>query len=204
MRRRSSERAGHPVRVVSGEAANVKITTTADLDVARERLARAPAAVTRVGVGYDLHRLVEGRPLILGGVTVPADRGALGHSDADVDLPRGDRCDSRRRTRRRYRPALSGHRRALEGCVEPRAVAAAPWLMVRERGWTVENVDVVVILERPEARSASAGHASRISPATLGVDAECVSIKAKTNEGMDAVGRGEAIATHAVALLKKS
>ena len=61
----------------------------------------------RIGTGYDLHRLVEGRPLVLGGVTIPADRGALGHSDADVRLPRGHRRDARRRRPRRYRPALS-------------------------------------------------------------------------------------------------
>lgn len=196
------ERAGHPVRVVSGEAANVKITTTADLDVARERLARAPAAVTRVGVGYDLHRLVEGRPLILAGLTVPSDRGALGHSDADAichavtdailgAARAGDIGQLYPDTDARWKDASSVQ--LLQNAV----------VMVRERGWTIENVDVVVILERPKLGPHRQAMESNLA-STLGVDAECVSIKAKTNEGMDAVGRGEAIATHAVALLKKS
>ena len=74
-----AERAGHRVHVVEGDPANVKITTARDLDRARRM-----AVVTRIGTGYDLHRLVEGRPLILGGVTIPSETGATGHSDADV------------------------------------------------------------------------------------------------------------------------
>ena len=75
--------------------------------------------------------------------------------------------------------------------------------IVRERGWAVENVDVVVILERPKL-GPHRGAMEAALASTLGVDPDCVSIKAKTNEGMDAVGRGEAIATHAVALLRQS
>ena len=78
-----AERAGHRVHVVTGDAENVKVTTAADVARARARV-QPPGATGRVGMGYDLHRLVEGRPLVLGGVTVPAERGALGHSDADV------------------------------------------------------------------------------------------------------------------------
>ena len=81
-----AEQAGHPVRVVEGDARNMKVTSRGDLDVAEQLLAAtAPGrGATRVGIGYDLHRLVEGRPLILGGVTIPYERGLLGHSDADV------------------------------------------------------------------------------------------------------------------------
>ena len=80
-----AERAGHAVRIVDGDPGNVKITTREDLDIAERRSSQSPAAsAARVGIGYDLHRLVEGRPLILGGVTVPFDKGADGHSDADV------------------------------------------------------------------------------------------------------------------------
>src|SRR5205807_10373531 len=76
------ERAGHAVHVVDGDSGNVKITTEDDLHAARRSVGAARAG--RAGTGYDLHRLVAGRPLILGGVTIASDRGALGHSDADV------------------------------------------------------------------------------------------------------------------------
>ena len=196
------ERAGHRVRVVSGEASNVKITTATDLDVARGRIARAAAGVSHVGVGYDLHRLVEGRPLILAGVTVPSDRGALGHSDADAichavtdailgAARAGDIGQLYPDTDARWKDASS---------IELLRTAVA---IVRERGWAVENVDVVVILERPRL-GPHRGAMEAALASTLGVDPDCVSIKAKTNEGMDAVGRGEAIATHAVALLRQS
>ena len=195
------ERAGHAVRVVTGDASNVKITTAADLDAARDRLGRASAAVTRVGVGYDLHRLVEGRPLILAGVTIPSDRGPVAHSDGDAichavtdailgAARAGDIGQLFPDTDARWKDASS---------VELLRQAVA---IVVERGWAVENVDVVVILERPKLAKYRQAMEASLSSA-LGVDADCVSIKAKTNEGVDAVGRGEAIATHAVALLKR-
>ena len=81
-----AERAGYPVRLVVGDPDNMKITTERDLARAEKLLdaggARAP--VLRIGNGYDLHRLVEGRPLILGGVQIPYERGLIGHSDADA------------------------------------------------------------------------------------------------------------------------
>src|ERR1051326_7470116 len=84
-----AERAGFTVHVVDGDPRNVKITTADDLDAARARVdaVRKPARTGRAGTGYDLHRLVEGRPLMIGGVTISSDRGALGHSDADVVCP---------------------------------------------------------------------------------------------------------------------
>jgi 2-C-methyl-D-erythritol 4-phosphate cytidylyltransferase / 2-C-methyl-D-erythritol 2,4-cyclodiphosphate synthase len=196
------ERAGHPVRVVAGELSNVKITTAADLEAARERLARpsTPAAVARVGVGYDLHRLVEGRLLLLAGVTIPSDRGAQGHSDADAI------CHA-------VTDAILGAARAgdigqLYPDTDPRWKDASSVDMlrnavtlVRNRGWEVENVDVVVILERPKLSPHRAAMEASLA-AALEISADAVSIKAKTNEGLDAVGRGEAIATHAVALLR--
>ena len=75
-----AERAGHPVAIVQGEIRNMKITTADDLLVARRAFAPAP----RVGTGYDLHRLVPERPLMLAGIDVPSERGPLGHSDGDV------------------------------------------------------------------------------------------------------------------------
>jgi 2-C-methyl-D-erythritol 4-phosphate cytidylyltransferase/2-C-methyl-D-erythritol 2,4-cyclodiphosphate synthase len=196
------ERTGHRVRVVCGDPSNVKITTASDLDAARERMTRHSVGVARVGVGYDLHRLVEGRPLILAGVTISSERGALGHSDADAI------CHA-------VTDAILGAARAGDiGQLYPdtdarwKDVSSMELLrnavaIVRERGWTVDNVDVVVILERPKLGPHRIGMETALA-ATLGVDADCVSIKAKTNEGMDAVGRGEAIAAHAVALLRQN
>ena len=193
-----AERAGHTVHVVEGDPANVKITTTADLDAARQMLGRT-STFARVGTGYDLHRLVDGRPLVLGGVTVASDRGALGHSDADVI------CHA-------VTDAVLGAARAgdigrLFPDTDPKwkdassvALLASACALVRERGFAIANVDVVVILERPRLAPHREAIERTLAEA-LGIDAGHVSVKAKTNEGMDAIGRGEAIAAQAVALL---
>ena len=194
-----AERAGHSVRIVPGESGNVKITTAADLDAARRSLAAVPA---RVGTGYDLHRLVEARPLVLGGVTILSDRGALGHSDADVIchavtdavLGAAGAGDIGRRypdTDRRWKDAFSLD--LLQDAVQH----------IRRLGFAIENVDVTVVLERPKISDHVAQIAASLAGA-LGVDADRVSVKGKTNEGMDAIGRGEAIAAHAVALLRRA
>ena len=192
-----AEETGHIVHVVEGDVENVKITTAADLARAR---ARVTAGLTpRAGTGYDLHRLVEGRPLVIGGVAIPFEKGALGHSDADVachaasDAVLGAAClgDIGRHfpdTDPRWKGASS---------VELLRQAAA---LVREAGHEIVNVDVVVVLERPKI----APHLPAIRDglaAALGIPAGRVSVKGKTNEGMDAIGRGEAIAAHAVALV---
>jgi 2-C-methyl-D-erythritol 4-phosphate cytidylyltransferase / 2-C-methyl-D-erythritol 2,4-cyclodiphosphate synthase len=194
-----AERAGHAVHVIAGDAANVKITTAADLEAAADRTRGSSAVSARVGVGYDLHRLVESRPLILGGVTVPADRGALGHSDADVVCHAatdailgaarlGDIGQHFPDTDARWKDADSV--KLLRHAAE----------LVRQKGFAVQNLDVVVVLERPKIGAFRAQIEARLAEA-VGVAVECVSVKAKTNEGVDAVGRGEAIAAHAVCLL---
>lgn len=192
-----AERAGHHVHIVAGDAANVKITTAPDLEAARGR--GAAAAASRVGVGYDLHRLVEGRALVLGGVTIAAERGALGHSDADVichavtdavlgAVRAGDIGRHYPDTDPRWKDASS------------LALLRDAVALVRRQGWAVANADVVVILERPKI----APHREQIERQladALGIAIDRVSVKGKTNEGVDAVGRGEAIAAHAVCLL---
>lgn len=190
-----AEQAGHRVVVVPGDERNVKITTPEDLAEARRRLAAGP----RVGCGYDLHRLEPGRALVLAGVAVPSERGPIGHSDADVvchaladavfgAAAAGDIGQHFPDTDARWKDAAGLD---LLG----RAVAIA-----RERGWRVASADVTVILERPKL----APHAPEIRRRLAGaleLSVEAVSVKAKTNEGMDAVGRGEAIAAHAVVVL---
>jgi 2-C-methyl-D-erythritol 4-phosphate cytidylyltransferase/2-C-methyl-D-erythritol 2,4-cyclodiphosphate synthase len=197
-----AERAGYHVHVVDGDPGNVKVTTSADLDAARARMASTgkPARTGRAGTGYDLHRLVEGRPLILGGVTVPSDKGALGHSDADVvchaatdailgAVGLGDIG--------RHFPDTDPRWKDADSLVLLREAAR----MVRDHGYEVGNLDVTVILERPKIRDAVEPMRTRLAEA-LGIDRDRVSVKGKTNEGVDAVGRGEAVAAHAVALVR--
>jgi 2-C-methyl-D-erythritol 4-phosphate cytidylyltransferase/2-C-methyl-D-erythritol 2,4-cyclodiphosphate synthase len=195
-----AEHEGYRVRIVEGDEQNVKITTAADLDRARARSApTGPAAAGRVGTGYDLHRLVEGRPLVLGGVEIASPKGALGHSDADVV------CHA-------VTDAILGAAQAGDIGMhypdsDPRWEGARSLDLLRDaaarvraRGLVVENIDVVVVLERPKLAPHRDAIRQNLASA-LGIDDDRVSVKAKTNEGMDAIGRGEAIAAHAVALL---
>ncbi len=190
-----AECAGHPVHIVPGDAANVKITTAGDLDAARGRT----ATTLRAGTGYDLHRLVEGRALVLGGVEVPAERGALGHSDADVvchaatDAILG--AAALGDIGRHFPDSDPAWKDASSLDLLGRAAA-----MIRKAGFAVVNLDVVVILERPKIAPFITAIREGVASA-LGVAADRVSVKGKTNEGVDAIGRGEAIAAHAVAMV---
>ena len=193
-----AEQAGHKVAVVEGDQWNIKITTERDLVVAR-RLLGVQAAPGRIGIGYDLHRLVDGRPLVLGGVVIPHDRGLDGHSDADAlchavtdailgAAAVGDIGQHFPDSDERWKGASSVE--LLRSAVH----------LVQSRGFVVANLDVVVVAEQPRL----APYVGRIRSAVasaVGVNPEVVSIKAKTNEGVDAIGRGEAIAVHAVAML---
>ena len=199
-----AERAGHPVRLVEGEQANIKITTPEDLPVVDAILRTRSQAVAdvRVGTGYDLHRLVEGRPLVLGGITIPFERGALGHSDADVvchsvtDAVLG--AAALGDIGRHFPDNDPRWKDADSVDLLRRAVA-----IVGEAGYVVGNVDVTVVLERPKIKTYVDAMRQVIADAVQ-VPVACVSIKGKTNEGVDAVGRGEAIAAHATALLRRS
>ena len=206
------ERAGLPVRLVDGEASNIKITTPDDMVLgeaiaARESAIRnpqsamsRPARTGRAGTGYDLHRLVAGRPLMLGGVRIPSERGALGHSDADVVCHSvtdailgaaglGDIGRHFPDSDPRWKDADS---------IELLRRAAA---LVSAEGFVVGNVDVTVVLESPKIRDYVDAMRAALA-AAIGIDPARVSVKGKTNEGVDAVGRGEAIAAHAIALIR--
>jgi 2-C-methyl-D-erythritol 4-phosphate cytidylyltransferase/2-C-methyl-D-erythritol 2,4-cyclodiphosphate synthase len=199
-----AERAGYLVHVVDGDPGNVKITTAEDLEAARQRMGTPgnTAALSRVGTGYDLHRLVEGRPLVIGGVTIPSDRGALAHSDGDVAchaatdaiLGAASLGDIGR-----HFPDSDPKWKDADSVALLREAAR----LVHEAGFDVVNLDVTVVLERPKIKDVIAQMCVRLADA-LGIDPSRVSVKGKTNEGMDAVGRGEAIAAHAVALLRSN
>jgi 2-C-methyl-D-erythritol 4-phosphate cytidylyltransferase/2-C-methyl-D-erythritol 2,4-cyclodiphosphate synthase len=193
-----AERIGARVHVVDGEPGNIKITTAEDLEAARRRGSSSSAA--RIGTGYDLHVLVEGRPLIVAGVRIASDRGALGHSDADVA------CHAA--TDALLGAAALGDIGGHFPDTDPRWKGAdsiellrASARLIRDAGFEPVNLDVTIVLERPKIKDAIGAMRARLAEA-IGVDASCVSVKGKTNEGVDAIGRGEAIAAHAVALLK--
>jgi 2-C-methyl-D-erythritol 2,4-cyclodiphosphate synthase len=150
----------------------------------------------RSGVGYDLHRLVKGRPLILGGVSIPSAVGALGHSDADAachavtDAVLGAACLG---DIGRHFPDPDGQWKDASSVDLLRQVVA----LAGQAGYAVVNADVVIILERPKIAPFIDDIRRGLADA-LGLDSGSVSVKGKTNEGVDAVGRGEAIAAHAV------
>jgi 2-C-methyl-D-erythritol 4-phosphate cytidylyltransferase/2-C-methyl-D-erythritol 2,4-cyclodiphosphate synthase len=190
-----TERAGWPAHLVAGEAINMKITTREDFERARRRLEPA----IRVGTGYDLHRLVEGRALILGGVTIPFEKGLDGHSDADIV------CHAV--TDAVLGAAAAGDIGRLFPDSDPRWQGADSLQLLRgavaqlrSDGYRVSNVDVTVIAERPKLLPHLAAMQANLASA-LEVAPGAVSIKGKTNEQVDSMGRGESMACHAVALV---
>ncbi len=154
----------------------------------------------RIGIGYDIHRLVTGRPLVLGGVEFPGPVGLLGHSDGDAVLHAvadailgaaalGDIGEHFPDTCEQWRGADSAQ------------ILSAVVKMAAERSLKVRNVDVNVIAQTPRLGDAKADMQRRIAQ-VLGVPPGCVSVKARTAEGLGPVGRGEAIEAQAVALLE--
>ena len=155
----------------------------------------------RIGHGYDVHRLVEGRPLILGGVEIPWEKGLLGHSDADV-------------LTHAVMDALSGAARlgdigklfpdtdpAYAGISSLKLLAEVGRLLA-ERGYAVVNVDATLLAQRPKVAPYKQQMAENIA-AVLGVEAEQVNVKATTEEGLGFTGDGSGMAAHAVVLLEK-
>ena len=190
-----AERAGWPVHLVAGEAVNMKITTSEDFEQARNRMEPA----IRVGTGYDLHRLVEGRALILGGVTIPFEKGLDGHSDADIV------CHAV--TDAVLGAAAAGDIGRLFPDTDPQWKGADSLQLLRgavahlrSQGFRVSNVDVTVIAQRPKLLPHLAAMQANLASA-LEVAPAAVSIKGKTNEQVDSMGRGESMACHAVALV---
>lgn len=154
----------------------------------------------RIGHGYDVHKLTENRKLILGGVEIPYEKGLLGHSDADVLL-------------HAISDALLGA--ASLGDIgklfpdnDPQYKGADSLILlkrvyecVKEKGYTLENLDATVLAERPKLRPYIDQMRENIANA-LEVSVDCVSVKATTEEGLGFTGKGEGIAAHCVCLLK--
>ncbi len=155
----------------------------------------------RIGTGYDVHRLVSGRPLILGGVEIPFDKGLLGHSDADVlthavcdallgslgmgDLGRHFPDDSDA-----YKDISSI--RLLQQCVE----------LMRQSGYRLVNLDATILAQAPRIAPFKAEMEERLA-VVFGVDRQLVNIKATTTEGLGFIGRGEGMAAECVLLVER-
>ena len=189
------ELAGLPVLLTQGDYANYKITTREDLPGGMQGETNM-----RIGHGYDVHRLVEGRPLILGGVTVPYEKGLLGHSDADVlthavmdavlgAAALGDIGQHFPDTD----PAYAG----ADSLALARAVAG----LVGRAGWQVGNIDATILCQRPKLAPHIPAMRRHLADA-FGLPVEAVSVKATTEEHLGFTGEGLGIAAHAVALIQ--
>ena len=155
----------------------------------------------KVGIGYDIHRLVDDRKLILGGIEIPYLKGLLGHSDADVLLHSicdallgavgdGDIGEHFPDTDPKYQDISS---------IELLKIVVDS---VRKKGYEITNVDAVIIAQEPALLPFKKQIRQKVAQA-LGLSEECVGIKAKTSEGLGELGRKEAIACYAVAMLTK-
>ena len=189
------EMAGVPVQLTQGDYANHKITTREDLPAKREE------RQMRVGHGYDVHRLVEGRKLILGGVEIPFEKGLLGHSDADVlthavmDALLG--------------AAALGDIGHLFPDNDPSYEGADSIELLKkvkevldEQGWRAENLDATILCQAPKLAPHIAAMRENLADA-LGLDVQAVSVKATTEEKLGFTGAGEGIAAHCVCLLER-
>ncbi|MEG1068615.1 MAG: 2-C-methyl-D-erythritol 2,4-cyclodiphosphate synthase [Ruthenibacterium sp.] len=190
------ELAGFPVQLTQGDYGNYKITTREDLPAQKEE------KTMRIGHGYDVHKLVEGRALILGGVDIPFEKGLLGHSDADVlthavmdallgaaalgDIgklfPDND-------------PAYAG----ADSIVLLQKVGEA----LHQNGYAIENIDATILCQKPKLAPHIGAMREHIA-AALGIDGATVSVKATTEEGLGFTGSGEGIAAHCVCLIVKA
>ena len=204
-----AERAGFQVHLVPGDSENLKVTIPDDLERARERTRSSEPAEghpsaeqMRIGTGYDLHRLVAGRRLVLGGVTIPFELGLEGHSDADIlchavtdailgAAAAGDIGRLFPDTDPRWKGADSI--KLLEGATS----------QLHQAGFRIVNVDATVIAQKPKLLPFLDAMRSNLAKA-LQVRVEQVSVKGKTNEQVDSTGRGEAMACHAVALVARA
>lgn len=191
------ELADLPVRLTQGDYANYKITTREDLPAPEKNGGNG----MRIGHGYDVHRLVEGRALVLGGVTVPYEKGLLGHSDADVlthavmDALLG--------------AAALGDIGKLFPDTDPAYKGADSIALLQEvgrvlarAGWAAGNIDATLLCQAPKLAPHIPAMRENLA-AALGIPAEDVSVKATTEEKLGFTGSGEGIAAHSVCLLRR-
>jgi 2-C-methyl-D-erythritol 2,4-cyclodiphosphate synthase len=162
-----------------------------------------PQPAFRVGLGYDIHPLLAGRPCVLGGVNIPSEVGPDGHSDADVVLHAvADAILGAAGLRDigHYFPNTDAAIKGLDSAViVKKAVAEAKG----QGGWIVGNVDIVIIGERPKVMAHVDAMKAKVAE-IIGITPSQVGIKATTNEGMDSIGQGKALAVQAICLVFKA
>jgi len=155
----------------------------------------------RIGNGYDVHKMVEGRKLILGGVEIPYEKGLLGHSDADVlvhaimdamlgALALGDIGKHFPDTDEKYRGINSMH------------LLSHVWELIKSKGYEIVNIDSIVVMERPKIKAVIPEMALNIAK-ILETSVENISVKATTEEKLGFTGTGEGVKSYAVVMLKK-
>jgi 2-C-methyl-D-erythritol 2,4-cyclodiphosphate synthase len=155
----------------------------------------------RIGIGHDTHRLIAGRPLVLGGVRIESDLGAQGHSDADAlahaiaDAILGAMCEGDIGL---HFPDKDPQWKNADSL---KLLARVMWL-VRGRGMRVVNIDSTMMLESPKLRPYIQMIRESLAN-VIGIDSSLISIKAKTGEGLDAVGRRVAVTAHAIVLMEQ-
>lgn len=203
------ERVNIPVKVVEGSEKNIKITRPEDLILAKAILMESQGDINSMkgacqyssGYGYDAHRLVEGRPLVLGGVTVPHEKGLLGHSDADVlthalcdamlgGAGAGDIGQHFPDTDEKFKGISS--LRILESVSD----------LVAQKGYVLHNADITVVAQKPKLVEYFKAMQKNLA-AACGVDPASINLKATTTEGLGFEGREEGMSAHAVVMLKR-
>ncbi len=190
------ELAGMPVKLAQGDYGNYKITTREDLPAQKENTMNI-----RIGHGYDVHRLVEGRPLILGGVEVEFEKGLLGHSDADV-LAHAVMDSLLGAAAMGDIGKLFPDNDAAYAGADSLALLSRVAAALRSKGFEPVNIDATLLCQRPKL----APHINKMREnlaKAAGMSAEDVSVKATTEEGLGFTGSGEGIAAHAVCLVEK-
>ncbi|MBQ7232225.1 MAG: bifunctional 2-C-methyl-D-erythritol 4-phosphate cytidylyltransferase/2-C-methyl-D-erythritol 2,4-cyclodiphosphate synthase [Bacillales bacterium] len=207
---------GKEVQYIDGDYDNIKITTEEDLDIAEKILAKSREPDTclnffesknrrdsmfKIGQGFDVHQLAENRPCIIGGVEIPFEKGLLGHSDADVllhaisdailgALALGDIGRHFPDTDVTFKDADS------------KILLQEVWKMAAARGYIINNLDCVVMAERPKMAPYISQITEKIAH-LLNCPQDCVNVKATTTEKLGFTGREEGIAAQAIVLLKK-
>ncbi|KUG21850.1 2-c-methyl-d-erythritol 2,4-cyclodiphosphate synthase [hydrocarbon metagenome] len=197
------ERMGIKVKMVAGSYDNIKITTPEDLEMARALIRNKSGGKMkiRIGCGYDSHRFVAGRKLILGGVKIPFNLGLDGHSDADALIHAI--CDAL------FGAAGSGDIGRHFPDTDPqyknissKVILGRVRKIIADEGFIINNIDATIIMEKPKVAPFVDKIINNIAK-VLNMSASDINIKAKTNEGMGFVGRCEGIAVTAVATLSK-
>lgn len=194
------EAAGYEVAIIKGDSENIKLTYPSDLTSAEHKINQSKP-MYRIGTGYDIHQLVSGRKLILGGVEIPFEKGLLGHSDADVlihaiidaitgALSLGDIGSHFPDTDKAYKN------------IDSRILLRKAYDLMHKEGYSIVNVDSTIVAQRPKLRD-YIDRMRKIIASDLKTEIKNISVKATTSEKIGFVGREEGMSANAVVLLSK-